>query len=369
MNDIALTPEEIEAAEIADIKKPIPDEHDKTIIRFDARTRPHYWIYEKGVDVWNRWGEDKLTDAEKITITANIKKYCGADEDLPSPDKVIDFSYTIWKDYVNFFSANFTQNTHFISATFTQDADFEKATFIQWADFRKSTFIQVVYFRGAIFYDSALFIEVKFERYVPDFEGAKIEGYIDFSAKKNNFPNCRPNFDADYISTKYSVLKSAMKKMEFADKELFFHGKELEAKYYNKKEPRRLRALYGYYGAFSNYGQSILRPLIGLGLTIFAAFLAYYKHSELFEPTLIYARKVGNIPQAIYSAFYYTIPFLQSDTVLHEMAFELENLCCHSPNKFSCAKAFSAIRGVQGIVSLFWLFLIGLGLRNNLRMR
>jgi hypothetical protein len=381
------------------------------ITRYDARTKPHYWIYAQGVEVWNRWGENRLNlkDAE---ITSNIKKYCGADKTMPSPNDEIDFRFTIWNkvahfksatfkrnvDFsnaifmknVDFFDATFTGvccfvyalfggNTDFFGARFMDNTDFLNATFMGNADLRNATFMNISCFMrakfkgstdffGANFSNAVRFNGATFEMFPPYIEGAKIEGYIHFSANEKHFPKYNHEiFDAEDIASQYSILKTLMRKMEFADKELFFHGKELEAKYYNKKEPRRLRALYGYYGAFSNYGQSILRPLIGLGLTIFAAFLAFYFHTDFFAKNLKYAHAIEN--EAIYSAFYYTFPLIQSDTVLHDLAFDLKCICRVAENNSGCAKWFSAIRGVQSIISLFWLFLIGLGLRNNLRMR
>jgi hypothetical protein len=301
VNDIALTPEEIEAAEIAEIKKPIAGEDG--ITRYDVRTKPHYWIYAQGVEVWNRWGEDKLTVEEKQVITDDIKKYCGIDKTLPLQNEVIDFKKTVWdeivnldgaffKQYANFFISIFKkeaffENTFFLKCadfsgtTFTWGADFGSSVFIQNAEFidvkfildaffEKVTFKQYSCFNIATFYNTVIFSNTTFENFVPSFEGTKIEKHIDFSATNKHFPKYNKQLfeeqkiKAESVATQYSILKTLMRKMEFADKELFFHGKELEAKSYDENEPKHLRWLYKRYGEFSDYGQSITQPLYWL---------------------------------------------------------------------------------------------------------
>jgi hypothetical protein len=369
--------------EIAEFQKPIVE---GGITRHDARTKPHYWIYKQGVDVWNRWGEGKLTNSEKQLIAENIKKYCPLFADieypftplLPSPndDSDIDFARTIWYEDVDFKKAIFKQAVYFEDTIFKQDVYFIDAIFEKYsnfigtvfnkdAHFLKATFEQDVYFFNTTFTHSVIFLGVNFEKFVPFFTGVKIDRNVDFSADGYHFPKYNPKIHDELdISTQYSLLKSFMKKMDFPSKELFFHGKELEAKSYDKaNEPKWL--LYRLYGLFSDYGQSILRPLKALIITLLASFALYYIHFLCFAG---FGSNIINISHSAYSAFYYTFPLIQSDTVLHDLAFELKCICIGATNKGGCAKWFSAIRGVQSIISLFWLFLIGLGLRNNLRM-
>jgi hypothetical protein len=420
------TPEEIEAW-----KQPI--EGEDGITRYDARTKPHYWIYARGVEVWNRWGEGKLTEDEQKSITENIKKYCGDGRGIPKLYEDISFSNTIWIDVlrfekaiftipvffrnaifnedtdfhwvsfrkeVDFIGAKFKQKANFGFVTFERQADFGDAIFKKIADFRNTTFTkstffwraifkQDVVFMGAIFIQDIEFCSAKFSKGVeffeaifqnkaPAFQGTKIEGYFDFSASNEYFPkfdfakyqedaNDKFNY-AGQVAMQYSLLKSLMKKMEFHDKELFFHGKELEAKSYDKNEPKHLRFLYKKYGEFSDYGQSVWRPVVGLFLTFLIWILFYLIHAMVYNdfPQI----ETTNFAHSVYTSAHYSLPFLPSDNNFHKLAFELKDICqVAKQNKPYCVGWFGVIKGLQSIISLFWIFLIALGLRNNLRMR
>jgi hypothetical protein len=423
VNDIALTPEEI--AEWQKWQKPIKGADGFT--RFDERTRPHYWIYKWGVTVWNKWGVGELEDAITKIITTDIKKYFGENEGLPLPNEEIDFSNLIFwrRDFigavfvakVDFRYALFERDTDFRITTFQNSADFSSAKFTHDVDFAESIFEKEVKFDFTSFEQEAIFWRVSFSNYAsfiyarfkenaifwsanfnqqtdflnvifesqaPAFEGAIFAKHVNFSVSEGNFPeydatlknNTQSGFqhNAEIIATRYSVLKSAMKKMEFADKELFFHGKELEAKSYDENEPKHLRWLYKRYGEFSDYGQSITQPLYWLFFLTIIFFFLYVLHACYFNENK--EKQNTHLLESAYSAAHFSIPFLPKDDELHNLSFGIDDICGVKMKKGQvvkknmwCIASFNFIKFFHDIFALLFVLLTALGLRNNLRMR
>lgn len=191
-----------------------------------AQTKPHYWLYKQGKDVWNRWareaffdenGKDDgridryIEDAKKnqnqdiIKLLEEFKLLKPLSEDekveiegkmnenysdwltsqglqkinnikLPEVTYIIGFSATNWQDWVDFRNFIFTSYVDFSSAvfengvsfeltTFSASTSFHLATFSNRAGFNSATFSRMTSFNLAIFSSDTFFDSASFSSY------------------------------------------------------------------------------------------------------------------------------------------------------------------------------------------------------------
>ena len=112
------------------------------------------------------------------------------------------------------------------------------------------------------------------------------------------------------------------------------------------------------FSAFSNYGQSILRPSFWLGV-IFALSMYAYKAKQL--PKLATDGWADWAQAALLSASN-SLPFLPQSRELRKGALQAL-YDTTDPSSF-----IDALMITQGVLSFIFLFLIGLGLRNRFRL-
>ena len=105
------------------------------------------------------------------------------------------------------------------------------------------------------------------------------------------------------------------------------------------------------YDAACNYGQSILRPTIGLLIVYFAAAILYAR----------LATKTANPIEAMILAATNSLPLLPFASAARAEALSIL-FGDHTP------WCIDLIAGLQGVASFIFLFLIGLGLRNRFRI-
>jgi hypothetical protein len=105
------------------------------------------------------------------------------------------------------------------------------------------------------------------------------------------------------------------------------------------------------YDAACNYGQSILRPTIGLLTVYFAAAILYAR----------LATKTANPIEAMILAATNSLPLLPFASAARAEALSIL-FGDHTP------WYIDLIAGLQGVASFIFLFLIGLGLRNRFRI-
>ena len=109
--------------------------------------------------------------------------------------KDVDFTSTIFGDFVNFNEANFGDSANFYSTKFNGSAHFNMANFGNSANFYSTIFNGYTFFDEATFGDSANFMWSHFNDGV-EFESANFNNFADFSGV--NF-----NGDADFCETKF----------------------------------------------------------------------------------------------------------------------------------------------------------------------
>ena len=178
--------------------------------------------------------------------------------------------------YAHFKSAVLLDHSNFIS-----DALFERATFDSYAslnyvsvnghanfrntrfkgpvEFRNSLFRHKVIFSNAKFSESVRFDEAHFEKHPPDLSSATLHEDTQFHSVTWPKMVHRESCNAQYHSDLYSHLKRKMEALKRHEAELFFFAKELEA--LRHCPPRGRAWLISLYGAVSDYGRSVWRPL------------------------------------------------------------------------------------------------------------
>ena len=178
------------------------------------------------------------------------------------------FGEATFSDIAMFYKATFSGDARFREANFSGAAWFEKATFSDDALFGKATFSDDALFGKATFSDDAVFDKAeishgpkmqqcKFKK-APSFHDVTISQSADFRGAEFRDKSSR---DA---ATNYRTLKVAMNKASNKKQEAIFYG--LEQKSLRRQpESSVVERLFSWlYEKFSNYGQSILRPLVWL---------------------------------------------------------------------------------------------------------
>jgi len=277
----------------------------------------------------------------------------------------LDFSSAHFKENADFRSTNFSEYANFSSTTFL-NADFGSATFHQSADFASTVFKSSVYFtssaflkdadfRSAVFSKTADFVNAKFESItvfasarfegqVPDFRGAKLHEATEWH-DVHWPPKPQSKADAQNQVYAYEKLKLEMERLKKHVDEQAFFAKELRARRETYPAVSTDRILNSLYELSSNYGQKVEKPLLWL-LLLFAL------GTGLFV-TVPVSRGVAHLSldRAAGLSFANIFSFLQK----REMT--------------SYSGPAQVIGAIEQIIGLILLFLLGLALRNNFRMK
>jgi len=214
----------------------------------------------------------------------------------------------------NFWDAEFSTGFTFIHSRVMGDARFYDAVFTREATFIRSTFNGYVTFQGAKFglddgehlpdwdevdpisgqsYRQVDFSDCVFERPTsfrdahfsaayPILEGTILHANTDFSSAKENWPQ-RPKADPAQARESCAKIRHALAKQGLPDEEHFFFRRKMgfaaQIGGFWQRLPYRL------FGLVSNFGESIARPLIGLGVafvTFAVMFSAYFNWMNEF---------------------------------------------------------------------------------------
>lgn len=360
-----------------------------------------YCIYKEGKDKWNQWASPVMTQAQKLeyNISGGLnyneirrqlgKKYteAGITAQVPDPRELINFSDTVWAgtaDFDDFFipanisfcntifqsGANF-RRTHFngelnmagktvfksgayftntkfndfsISAHFKQEANFNNAVFSGMADFNQSIFYSTTTFKSALFKKAANFSETAFKT-LPNLLGSQIDG--DISLNYEQIMDIQ-----SHEVTHWAKLKLETSRMHLHEEEVSLFAKELEAR--AQKARRAKKLLINIYKEISDYGRSIARPTILLFWFILA-FAALYNGILLGQSGVTIKAYLMSVQSA-----FPLIPVdkqLLAKIQLYEKLSGLEII------------SLQTLRGLQTLLSTILLFLIGLGIRNRLRIK
>ncbi len=368
---------------------------------------------------WNRLFADEWTDsqrkylADKVDIN-ELKPFNAAEMEglrrtfakragrpamqIPSADQLINFQYChfnqdvffngyIFKD-AYFTHAKFSQGAYFSNATFCGEAyfrganfagevHFDSAKFFTSAHFSNATFERSMYFRNAVFCGEAYFRSVtfkgrtnfrsaSFERVVI-FSGAKLEAATDFADcrfeksppqldgaplhPRTNWrrvlwprPNGLVREEIEALTDAYCILKIEMEKQKRHEDELMFFALELQCRQAELGLIKGLSVLL--YGWICDYGKSYLKPFIWLVALFNVGAPALF----FLQPDLGWAKSVG----------------LSAVNCLAGLGLRKELM---GKTVESLGTGALIVSGIQMVLGLVFLFLIGLGLRNRFRMK
>jgi uncharacterized protein YjbI with pentapeptide repeats len=272
-----------------------------------------------------------------------------------------NFSYATFSRDVLFSDAIFTESTFFDYATFSRYAEFEStafsgltyfrsAKFVGEISFTSSTFAKNVTFSNAEFAANTFFSRAHFEAEVPDFRGAKMHEATELHGV--NWPRAPQNkYEARTQVYAYERLKQEMERLKKHEDEQSFFRKELRARRGLVSRWSGAWLLNYAYEVCSNYGQSILRPMLWL-LVLFAIGGAVF----VVFPVLDGARMAASKAAVLSFANIFSFLPIKREIMTPEMIKGLS----------SAAQIVGVLQSLLGIVLLF---LLGLALRSRFRMR
>ncbi|MDI9313588.1 MAG: pentapeptide repeat-containing protein [Hydrotalea sp.] len=258
----------------------------------------------------------------------------------------LNFSNAVFGTKVLFSDVTCNENVNFFKTTFEDNVDFVGIKFKKVADFSEAVFAgnDVKFNKMILTSDANLILaKVEFEETIPDFTNANRVSDIRFS--KLNIPSLKELKRGNKLDEKYDDIFQKLKEIAITNHqyeyELKFNAIQLEIRLMRLREANKFYniidiAVIKLYSFLSDYGQSISRPFWSfLGLIILSNIYVYiYKiNLETFLQTLFLSVKAIA-----------PIPLLIADVDSFPHLF---------------AKIFSAIL----------LFLLGLGIRNKLKIK
>ena len=225
---------------------------------------------------------------------------------------------------------------------------FGNATFLKDADFNFAKFWETANFGNAQFGDITAFKQAEFKKLVPEFHGANPRGRI-FDKSKSNWPP--PTTDRDKAEDQvhaYQRIKQEMEHLEKHEDEQAFFAKELRARRELYPRVSVARSLNLLYEILSDYGQSVIRPVVSL-VVLFAISTVLFAADHLGP---------SSSPLALRWSVASIFSFLPSARAILTDA----DLKCIS-------NAWQVAGIAQSILAAILLFLLVLALRNQFRMK
>ncbi|OUR76980.1 hypothetical protein A9Q83_12185 [Alphaproteobacteria bacterium 46_93_T64] len=220
-------------------------------------------------------------------------------------------------------------------------------------NFPNSSFLGQSSFAGSIFKQSLNFEQTSF-KLVPDFRRTQIAAHFTFHAM--TIDTYDPVTAVGNEQDKYRRLKEIAIQSKDHEKELEFFANELRAK--NHEENKGITKIpIWIYEKFSDFGRSISRPFAGL-LSVWFVFGALYWLGALFLPLKPTASLVDGLKlsAAVLLPFMPTSREAFGDNGARDKLFDDPGLFLDLANY------------TEGFLGIFFLFLIGLALRNRFRL-
>lgn len=266
-------------------------------------------------------------------LRSYFKEQCHFNKDITFKSKLIFTQST--------FESGFT----FSDCTFEDDVDCTNITSNDKIVFKNCTFRKNIILDGSKINSSLQFSNCTFEL-LPSLVGCSIVGDLEIDIKSIiNLPARQEEI------SKWVKLKYEMNRLHRHREETDFFIKELKCRALSAKWKEKILIML--YGTISDFGRSALLPL-GALIYFFILFTALYEFT-FFDTN-------GSLEYSSYLSSKAAFPFIPKDAALSPHFEELN---------FGPTKEFSIrmIQGVQFIISATLLFLIGLGIRNRLRIK
>jgi uncharacterized protein YjbI with pentapeptide repeats len=286
-----------------------------------------------------------------------------ADFKLATFPDISNFSSTVFQGNSNFPDATFLGTALFESATFNRFANFSNATFSRAAGFMSATFSHEADFGSTNFSGDIRFLNAKFAAKTdfsgaefiakaPDFRGATMHEATEWHGATWPKP-AKLAFDAQQQVYAYERLKQEMERLKKHEDEQNFFRKELRARRGLSRFFSGAWFLNFLYQTTSDYGSSIVRPLLWL-LGVFAIGVGIFMRAPVLSPPC------GSMSFDLATKISFANIFVFLPDKREIMTPEL--LSCWS----NTARIVSAAQSLSGVVLLF---LIVLAIRNRFRMK
>lgn len=285
-----------------------------------------------------------------------------------------DFQSATFADIATFHSAKFLAAATFKSAKFDDFANFHAVEFSGTADFASAAFIMVANFRSVTFSNGALFHSSRFDddldfinatfeamtsfagagfvNQVPDFRGATMHEATEWHG--TIWPEPQEGEKAQKQVYTYERLKQEMERLKKHEDEQTFFRKELRARRGLFPVYSGARLLNFIYQATSDYGNSIVRPLVGL-LCVFVVGIAIFMRSPAAASHCSSSMSLELATRISFANIFVLLPDKRE---------------IMTPELLSCWSTTARIvSGLQSLTGVVLLFLLGLALRNRFRMK
>ena len=271
-----------------------------------------------------------------------------------------------------FSEAQFSSHANFGKAQFSGIANFGKAQFSSQANFSEAQFSNEALFYSTIFESLFHFSNAKAKMTVPYFSGVqyKIAPMIEgFSVPFNKGQDFERNIEL------YRQLKKMAIDGANHEQEVRFFGFETRCKIYLKNTPKPTKVLIWLYYSLSDFGQSIMRPLLGILLcwvmataatilTVMPSPLVVSLYNDYCETPKANQTIHLKFEAAIRQSSHFILPFLPTD---RETKREI-NRCLYGGNG-TIPWVNGIINSFQQLLMLVFLFLLGLAIRNRFKIK
>jgi hypothetical protein len=272
-----------------------------------------------------------------------------------------DFSGSIFSGSVFFPGANFQSDSSFNDVRFNSSLSMDGAQFLGHSYFARAEFRPAktdqfcrYSFRSCEFSKPASFWKAVFASHYPDLAGHGLHERTEFTTEKGGWPRVQghavwsveyhfPQQPVEDARASCAVIRHLLTKQGLPEDAHFFFRREMH--YAGRSGPCLARMPYLLYGAVSDYGYSILRPLIGLALVLFAMTWA------------LWGQTLPDCPPAWQHALSNLLNFLGYLRLYYPGCAE------------SLSPQLKAWSGAQTFASYLLLFFLGLGLRQRFRLR
>ncbi|MCW2309860.1 pentapeptide repeat-containing protein [Rhodobium gokarnense] len=384
-----------------------------SVASFDSATFRSNASFDSTTFSGNAWFDSATfrssASFDSTTFSGNAQFYSATFRDIASFNRAT-FGSNAWFD-----STTFSGNAHFYSATFNDVASFNSATFEGNAWFDNATFSSIAWFDSATFRGNALFGLSGFDGNT-SFDGAKFAGEADFGAidasrafslADTRFETRVPGFiqahftealrldnvsvpipsplthrpfpDTDDPARYRALARLAIQGHDHEQEMLFFKGLK-SAELLLEREPFWSRQFNRIYWMTSDYGRSFVRPFSWLFATTWAFAgiylskanpagdcqdVAFAKSAFLALANALPAIS-GAQRQSILKAYACLYP-AKVDPAKYPDAATMEAAVRHLPPDIPVAVAYLGV--FQTLLSVTFLFLIALALRNMFRIK
>ena len=277
-------------------------------------------------------------------------------------NKQISFSRNTVDGIASFVDARFGGLTYFTGTTFVRMVWFQTSQFAQHSYFTECNFCvskslpdENISFENCTFLAPVSFQKTIFENRYPVLTGVSLPEVALFSADDKYWPNSIDQ-NSDEVVTTCAAIRHCCAKQGFHDEEHFFFRKEMDAKGNGGRWMYRLP--FTVFKAVSNYGYSIARPTIFLLVLWAFGFATYWGYFR----GCCYPRPFGEIDHPVGTA----IGFSLSNVF---PVFGFRRIYFSDDFMDSLPASLVFLSSAQTVLSLPFLFFLGLGIRQRFRLR